>query len=66
MPAGCALEGNAITCSLGDLEPKNFGGGAITLVPDAPGLLTCTASASSATADPMQTNQSKTVDTQVS
>jgi hypothetical protein len=63
--SGCAAEASTVTCALGMLTAKQSAAIAITLVPDAPGLVTCTADVSSATFDPVPTNQTRTRETKV-
>jgi hypothetical protein len=65
VPAGCTEEAGTVTCMLGMLARKQSAAIAVTLVPDVPGLITCTADVSSATFDPVPTNQTKTAQTTV-
>ncbi len=62
---GCSAGASTVACALGTLSPKQSAAIGITLVADAPGLVTCTADVSSATSDPVPTNQTKTGDTKV-
>jgi hypothetical protein len=61
--SGCVVAGSSIVCSLGTLRNGRSVTGEIEIVPDAAGTLSCTARVSSATPDPILTNQSDTEDT---
>jgi hypothetical protein len=63
--SGCTVEASTVTCALGTLAPKQSAATAVTLVADAPGLVTCTADLASAASDPVPTNQTKTGETKV-
>jgi hypothetical protein len=63
--SGCTAGTSTVMCALGTLAPRQSAAVAITLVADAPGLVTCTADVSSATSDPVPTNQTKTGETKV-
>jgi hypothetical protein len=63
--SGCTVGVGTVTCALGTLAPKQSAAIAVTLVADTPGLVTCTAEVSSATSDPVPTNQTKTGETTV-
>jgi hypothetical protein len=64
-PSGCVQTAGSLTCALGTLSDGGLIETHIAIVPDAAGMLTCTANASSATSDPVPTNQSKTVETRI-
>jgi hypothetical protein len=63
--SGCVVTGNSVRCSLGRLRDDRSVTGEIVIVPKAAGVLSCTASVSSATPDPVLTNQSDTEHTRV-
>jgi hypothetical protein len=63
--SGCAVSGTTITCPLGSLTAGQSANAAISLVAEASGTLTCSATASSLTPDPNTGNQSRTETTQV-
>jgi hypothetical protein len=63
--SGCVVTGSAVRCSLGTVGDGRPVTGEIVLVPDTVGTLRCTASVSSATPDPVLTNQSDTEGTRV-
>lgn len=58
---GCRNDGGVISCSFGTLARKRHVAASVKLVPDAKGVLSCTAKVTSATPDPEITNQSRTV-----
>ena len=55
-PRGCVVSGTTVTCALGDLRPGARVRRTIRVVPDAPGTIVLTASASSAVPDPNARN----------
>lgn len=55
-PRGCVVSGTTVTCALGDLRPGARVRRTIRVVPDAPGAIVLTASASSAVPDPNAQN----------
>ncbi|HSP96700.1 MAG TPA: Ig domain-containing protein [Candidatus Dormibacteraeota bacterium] len=59
--SGCATSGGSVSCSLGTLGIGTGGKRKVTIVPDAAGTLSCTATASSAALDPDPTNDSTTL-----
>jgi hypothetical protein len=66
LATGCADDGaGAITCSFGTVAAHRGVVALGKLVPEAPGVMTCTATVSSATADPVTTNQSRTVERRI-
>jgi hypothetical protein len=62
---GCVATPSSTTCDIGMLRQRGSAGTSVTIMPAGKGVLTCTASVTSATSDPNPGNQSRTVTTEV-